>query len=159
MLDPEAGRFKATDQASFGQMNKVPRKVKMQPVIAEGLRLKTVRVGNGDCNQTVLGQEARRLTDRVTGSRKMLQRVPEHDRCPLTIDLIQRLVAKIGASGTTLKAGRLPSLGAQGIEQGPVARTDVENRTRRCKPVEPAGELGPRTGKNAVADEAESTAC
>src|SRR5713101_6648094 len=117
-------------------MDEVTRQVQMKPAVAEGPCLKAVGVRNCDHDHATAAQEPGRGADRLAGFRKVLERVPEDDRGPLSLDLLERVIAQVWTLRVALEADRLSTPAPQGVDQDAVAGAHVQHPPRWGDPVE-----------------------
>ena len=121
------------------------RRVQVQPAIAERARLQAVAVGHRHDHDAARRQQARRVADRLARLGQVLERVPEHDRRPLAVDRLDRLVAEVRAGRGALEAG------ARGGRGGRARRSACRHRRRRPAPA--------RAGRSRPAARPGSRAC
>ncbi len=116
-------------------MNEVQRRVEVQPAVAEGPRLQTVRFGTATTS-TPPGSSSRAASSiGVPGVGQVLERVPEDDCGPLPLEVAQGLVPHVRAARIALQADRLAPVTTQRIDQHTLTRPHVEHRPGGRDPV------------------------
>src|SRR5829696_8382680 len=88
-LDVQLQRLEPLCEYSGGQVDEVSGKVEREPAIAEEPCLETGGVRQGDHEHPFGDEQTGRPLDLLSGVRQVLQRMPEHNRRPLTLDVGQ----------------------------------------------------------------------
>jgi hypothetical protein len=150
-LNCEVERAEPVGQSPGWDVDQMARGVEREPVVAERSRLETVEVRGRNHQDPTASQQAGRALQLGTGIGEMLERVPEDDRRPAVVELLEATRGDVGTVGFSLDTEDASPASSERVEQRTIAGADVEDRTVRGDAVEPAGELAPRTSKDGVA--------
>ena len=115
------------------------RQVEGKPAIAEGTGLQARRIGHGHDKRPAGGEERRRMTQRPGRLTEVLKRMPEDDRRPVPVHLFDLGVADVRSGCVRLKTDGFTAAAHEGLNEGPVAGSHIENRARRQNPVQTVG--------------------
>jgi len=139
-LDPQPQGLDLGQQRRRAQVDEMARQVEGKPAIAEGTGLQARRVGHGHDERPTGGDERRGMTQRPGRLAQMLKRMPEDDRRPGPIHLFDFGVADVRSGCVRLKTDGFTAVTHEGLDQGPVAGSHIENRASRQNPVQAVGE-------------------
>jgi hypothetical protein len=118
-------------------VHQMPRKVRAEPRAAEEPGLKAGRIRDRDDEQSPVAQKADSEFQGPPCLREVLERMPEHNRCPRLdlipivgvaerADLFEGEIKDIGPPRFTFEAERGPSAQMEGVEEDTVARSYVQ---------------------------------
>ena len=117
-------------------MDEMARQVKGKPAIAENAGLEAGRIGHGDDKRPAWRQETCRMAQRPGRPAEVLKRMPEDDRRPVPVHVFDLGVADVRPGRMRLKTDSITPVAHEGIDEGPVAGSHVENRAGRQDPVQ-----------------------
>jgi hypothetical protein len=139
-LDPQPQGLDLGQQRRRAEVDEMARQVEGKPAIAEGTGLQARGIGHGHDKRPAGGEERRRMTQRPGGLAEVLKRMPEDDRRPVPVHLFDLGVADMGSGCVRLKTHGFTAAVHEGLNEGPVAGSHIENRARRQNPVQTNGE-------------------
>ena len=76
------------------------------------------------------------MTQRPGRPAEVLKRMPEDDRRPVTVHLFDLGVADVRSGCVRLETDRVAAVAHKGLNEGPVARSHIEDRARRQNAVQ-----------------------
>ena len=82
------------------------------------------------------------MAQSLGGPAEVFQGVPEDDRSPGSAYLLDPGVAKVRPGGVRLKADGFAAVAREGLHEGPVAGSHIENGAWRQCPVQAPGQRG-----------------
>ena len=117
-------------------MDEMARQIKGKPAIAENAGLEAGRIGHGDDKRPAWRQETCRMAQRPGRPAEVLKRMPEDDRRPVPVHVFDLSVADVRPGRMRFKTDSLTPVAHEGIDEGSVAGSHVENRAGRQDPVQ-----------------------
>jgi hypothetical protein len=79
------------------------------------------------------------MTQRTGRLAEVLKRMPEDDRRPVPVHLFDLGVADVRSRCVRLKTDGFTAAAHEGLDEGPIAGSDIENRASRQNPVQTMG--------------------
>ena len=154
-LDPQPVGLDRGQQGRGAQVDEMARHVQGEPAVTEDPGLEAGGIGYGDDERPARGQERGRMAQRPGRLAQVLKRMPEDDRRPLPVDLFDLGVADVRSGRVRLEADGFPPVPHEGVDQGPVAGSHVENRAGRHDAVQAIGKCRTCAAEHLVPDAGE----
>ena len=154
-LDPQPQGLDLGQQGRGVQVDQMARQVEGQPAIAEGTGLQAGRIGHGDDKRPAARQQRRRMAQRPGRLAEVLERMPEDDRRPVPVHLLDLGVADVRPGCVRLETDRFAPVPHEGVAPGSRRRRHVENRAGRQDLVQPIGERRARAAQHLVPEAGE----
>ncbi len=151
-LDPQPQSLDLGQQRSRAQVNEMARQVEGKPAVPESTGLKAFRIRYGDHKRPTWDEEPRCMAQSRSRLTKVLERVPEDDRGPGSAHLRDLGVAKVRPGCVGLKTDGFAAMVHEGLNEGPISGSHIENRALWEYLVKTTGERCARPAKHGISE-------